>query len=916
MKISAPSVSSSPAGSEGGVDRPAAPAQARRRPWATVLAGAAILALTALFAAANWHWLSVNVVTYGWDRMDHLITSLVYHDMVKGWSLRTPFDLLSYSSYYPPLFHYGIVALYRIFGVDEDVAAMVNVIYLGVLLASTYAITRRLAGRWVALFAAFLVGALPMIFAMSRYLYIDFALTAMVALALALLLATERFQRRDLSLWFGVGLGLAFLVKWTTAAFLAAPLIYLVARSGVLSGLYRRPRLLLPNWLRLGAAFLAAAAINLLIFLPAGAAVNGTKLGLWLLPLLTLFLAGALYAVFAVRATGPAPARAAKNALSAAAVAAWLVSLWYLINPEFADYFAYTAYGRDQPFMAFGKYFGEVVQQEIGLGLSLVFLIVAVVWLWQQRRRLPRTLSDAGWLLALWVVVPYFIFSFRVTLAHPRYVMPLLPPFAIWIAVGLAQWRPPWLRAAAFAAVALFAAVQFAVISFDELAGWRRSFVTAGAGQPVNWLGHGFSIQFPASERTDPGFAVAPKVLAIVDQARRQAGQENINLGLLVNSYQVHEKHFLYQIYKNYPHVVLRELARNWSKQPAYNQLFEMDYVLVSDTHDFRTNKNSQAAAQRILFDAEDAFNQAFRPVDSWKLPNGETVTLYARRFAPVEPGAAAEDYLTLLQLFGDRLGPGDAVVLTSPDQVYSLDLALPADAGAQIAPLPMDGASAAGTAERLTALAAARDRIFLVSHNADKVDPAGSIEGWLRQHATAGGDLWAGSIRVTPFIPQAPGASAAAALPVQAQWPGGLQLQSAAASATPAAGGAAAPGQVQAVRGGALVVTLHWSGVAAAPRKASLQLLKPDGSLAAQEDRDLVDGQQQFVLMVPRSAAPGAYRLALAVYDPATLQRAPTSTGAEIVELGTVQMAPAPARPVNSLPELRHPSDTQNDEE
>ena len=111
-------------------------------------AAAAVLALTLLFALVNWHWLQANVVTYGWDRMDHLITSLVYNDMVRSPSAQTPFNLLAYSSYYPPLVHFGIVTLYRLFGVSEDVAPFVNVFYLAGLLAGVWAITRRLAGRW------------------------------------------------------------------------------------------------------------------------------------------------------------------------------------------------------------------------------------------------------------------------------------------------------------------------------------------------------------------------------------------------------------------------------------------------------------------------------------------------------------------------------------------------------------------------------------------------------------------------------------------------------------------------------------------------------------------------------------------------------------------------------------------------
>lgn len=115
-----------------------------------------------------------------------------------------------------------------------------------------------------------------------------------------------------------------------------------------------------------------------------------------------------------------------------------------------------------------------------------------------------------------------------------------------------------------------------------------------------------------------------------------------------------------------------------------------MDFVLVSDTHTFRTNENSQAAVQRILYDPADAFNQAFTPVQEWKLPSGERLTLYGRRFPAPAGYVDPADYQQLLALFGDRLGPGDAVVLVSPDQVYMLGLALPADAGATIAPLPL----------------------------------------------------------------------------------------------------------------------------------------------------------------------------------------------------------------------------------
>ena len=245
-----------------------------------LLGGLFVLALTALFALASWHWLRANVVTYGWDRLDHLITSFVYRDTLNQLTPRSLLAALAYSDYYPPLVHYGAVVLYRLFGVDEDVAPMVNVLYMAILLGAAFWIAARwrvqqLAGAaggaavfWTGALAAALLGLFPIVFAMSRYLYLDFALTALVALDMALLIGSERFARRWPALGFGLVLGLAFWVKWTAAAFVIGPLIYVVLRAGVLPYAWRHPRALLPRWRWLALALLAGtAAIGLWFWL-------------------------------------------------------------------------------------------------------------------------------------------------------------------------------------------------------------------------------------------------------------------------------------------------------------------------------------------------------------------------------------------------------------------------------------------------------------------------------------------------------------------------------------------------------------------------------------------------------------------------------------------------------------------------
>ncbi len=57
---------------------------------------------------------------------------------------------------------------YRLFGVNEDVAAMVNVIYIAVLLIATWSIAERVSNRPTAALAVTVLGTFPIIFIMSR----------------------------------------------------------------------------------------------------------------------------------------------------------------------------------------------------------------------------------------------------------------------------------------------------------------------------------------------------------------------------------------------------------------------------------------------------------------------------------------------------------------------------------------------------------------------------------------------------------------------------------------------------------------------------------------------------------------------------------------------------------------------------
>ncbi len=225
--------------------------------------------------------------------MFHQVTSLAYdHILRQGVSLHSLFTALTWSDYYPPLVHLTVAGFYQLFGVSMDVAAMANSLYLALLLLAVYGIGERLAGPWVGLLSAFLVSLLPMVFAMSRYLYLDFALTAMVATNVCLLLRSDRFQRRGYALLYGLSLGLGLLVKWTFVVFVAGPLLVALLRRDTLAAAWQAARRALTlrdggfsSAKRLGVAALLGLAVTALWFVPNVQTTAALTLGYGLVPL-------------------------------------------------------------------------------------------------------------------------------------------------------------------------------------------------------------------------------------------------------------------------------------------------------------------------------------------------------------------------------------------------------------------------------------------------------------------------------------------------------------------------------------------------------------------------------------------------------------------------------------------------------
>ncbi len=201
---------------------------ATRREWALV--AAIFVALTAVAAL----WLAWDRRPPEWDHANHLERAVLCAEDIARGDARA---ILERSTFYPPLVPCAAAVLYRLRPSDVAGAQAVVLGFLGLGMAAVYVLGRRLAGGASGVVAALVFGSAPFVVFSSLHFQLDLPLAAMVALAVVLLLGTEAFERRALSLGLGVVLGLGMLTKPPFAAYVLPPLLLVLARVRTRRGL-------------------------------------------------------------------------------------------------------------------------------------------------------------------------------------------------------------------------------------------------------------------------------------------------------------------------------------------------------------------------------------------------------------------------------------------------------------------------------------------------------------------------------------------------------------------------------------------------------------------------------------------------------------------------------------------------------
>lgn len=864
----------------------------------------AVLGLVAFHLVNNWIFVSTQVTILGWDRPAHLIRTLIYNDMLQEINLRSLFEVVTWSWNRPPLSHLIAVPFYRLFGLSTDVALMRNGLYVAVLLLSVYGIGRRMYNAQIGLLAAFMVSTYPILFSLSRMPYVDYALTAMVALSIYLLVVSEGFRHRGRSLLLGLVIGLGVLTKWPFIAFFGGPLAYVAVRSGALGDI--RASLAAESEAgsalrRLWVSPLAHAALGLCLTLlwywPNRDRLEGFLLGYWLIPLSWVLTGFTLYVL-------SRPSRQGANLLSTLMVGATVGSLWSLPNLRFSQRFVTVVYsGLNMEGTGVGplspgfylRYLSFLPGQQLS---PLYFVVLAVAlglliyprWRRNGIRDSLRSMSDSMWILLLWFSVSIATFTFSLTM-NPRFDVALLPSLALITARGLHEIKRKAIRRAVVAVVVTMGLTQFLALSYDDL-GWMRDVARFGTpwGE-ITLLAEGSYIELPSLGRNDERYFVGPQVLDMIQADIVAEGRDTAQLGNLVNRSYSNNAIFQYLMYDAYPGIELREFARSgWEEPPFYERLFECDYLLLkSDPYPGLREEGEEA--MRIIESSPSLFAQAFDVVWEHVLPDGDTIYLYKKRYDLEEP-YDVEDYRSVAASITALWKEGDGIVLTPPDQVEVLGRYYKGHLPAY--PVSVQGRSD-GEASRaeLERIVDDRDRLFLVSWSGARADPDCTVERWLNEHAYRAYDEWHGAVQValygtskgaeTPVVERPVGARFGDAVRLEAYWLQDQELR----------------------HGDVLRFSLHWRAVDSPQHdyKVFAHLLDEAGALVAQRDSEPVGGARptstwdpgeevldRHGILIPDGLARGEYWLVVGMYWPSTGETlSPSGEGVQLVDGGVL---------------------------
>ena len=340
-------------------------------------------------------WYGVDNSVPAWDQADYLNGALNYGHALQNTHL---LDLEWWRSFWllsnkiPPL-HYILTAPFlSIFGLTEDSASLVMLLYTALLLISVYGLGVVLFDASVGLWAAGLCQLLPGLYYYRLEFLLDYPLTAIVTATFGLLTLWKVKQKNwILAILWGISLGLAVLLKQTALFFLFIPLVWLWC------GCVKNR-----HWMKL-TQLLTGLVISVAVAYP----WYRTN---WLLILTS-----------------------GKRATIDSAIAEG--------DPALNTIDAWTYYGKILPYLLSWHIL------LIPLGGLILYLIL------QKPHKTILNSNSLRW-IAVFLIGGYLLSSVNIN-KDARYILPLLPVFSLILSLGILSYRRTWQKYISWGTVGL-----------------------------------------------------------------------------------------------------------------------------------------------------------------------------------------------------------------------------------------------------------------------------------------------------------------------------------------------------------------------------------------------------------------------------------------------------------------------------
>ncbi len=192
-----------------------------------------LFSLVAFHLINNLYLLRIQPLAEGKDSYTHVMNFLNFSQIAK-YGEDNPFyiphksrlyNMIFVSLDYPPFF-YGIAFLVNFFlgAIFLNAALFTSTLFFVLLIIGVYNIGG-IIDKPTGVLAAFICSFYPILFISSRHFNLELALSAMVSLSVWILLKTELFKKRIVSILLGLSLGLGMLTKQTFFIYMLGPLV-------------------------------------------------------------------------------------------------------------------------------------------------------------------------------------------------------------------------------------------------------------------------------------------------------------------------------------------------------------------------------------------------------------------------------------------------------------------------------------------------------------------------------------------------------------------------------------------------------------------------------------------------------------------------------------------------------------------